>query len=136
MLSRGLWFFVSALLASARVSHGAEEWGQLKFGMNTEEATAALGVPLIKTAGGGFELWIFDNQAEALFYGGPLVAWTTPTKGKVAGHPIDIWQRTAGAADGPVFVLPRPVRLPVRRPRPPEADENNIAVVPLYKIRS
>lgn len=40
---------------------------------------AALGKPLLRTAGRGFELWIYDHNAEVVFFRGPVIAWTAPS---------------------------------------------------------
>lgn len=59
-------------------------WTHLKAGMAQAETFQLLGKPLIQTRGRGFEVWIYDNNAEAVFYRGPLVAWTAPTGGDSA----------------------------------------------------
>lgn len=112
-----------------------EGWEQLKFGMSTEEAGEALGDPLLKNRGSGFELWIYDNGAEAVFYGGPLVAWTTPSTGKSTGQAVDIWQRKPGA-EAPVFILPRvwPV---LKRPVSRTNDGGNAGLgISQYRVRN
>ena len=121
------------LLLSAGSLAGAENWGLLKIGMNTEEATAALGTPLIKTAANGFELWIYDNQAEAIFYGGPLVGWTTPKTGKSPAISVDVWQRKPGQTEAPAFILPR-YRPPVKKVAAPKGD--GVYSLPYYRVPS
>ena len=102
------------LLLLAGSLAGAEDWSQLHIGMSTEQATEALGVPLIKTISNGFEVWIYDNHAEALFYGGPLIGWTTPSTNSTPGRSVDVWVRKPGIPATPSFILPR---LPVPKRR-------------------
>lgn len=116
-----LRFLAPLLLISTGSLVGAEDWSQLHLGMSTEQATEALGVPLIKTIANGFELWIYDNHAEALFYGGPLIGWTTPTQKNVPGHAVDVWVRKPGVPATPSFILPR---LPVPKQRRIEGQRN------------
>lgn len=47
--------------------------------MSKDETAAVLGRPLLRTAGKGFELWIYNHGAEVVFYAGPVFAWTAPT---------------------------------------------------------
>ena len=108
MFSRPFWFLTAFLILALKPLSGAEGWAQLKVGMSVDEAMEALGDPLMKTSGRGFELWVYDNHAEVLFYGGPLVGWTTPSKGKAKGHAVDVWQRKPGTSETPLFILPRP----------------------------
>src|SRR4051794_6995105 len=97
---------VPLLLFLAGSLAGAEDWSQLHIGMSAEQATEALGTPLIKNISNGFELWIYDNHAEALFYGGPLIGWTTPTKDTTPGRSVDVWVRKKpGVPATPSFVL-------------------------------
>ncbi len=107
MPHRILRYIFPFFLLSTGALTGAEDWSHLHIGMSTEQATEALGLPLIKTISNGFELWIYDNHAEALFYGGPLIGWTTPTKGSVPGRAVDVWEKKPGAPVTPSFVLPR-----------------------------
>ena len=88
----------------------ADRWAQLKLGMTAEETVAALGEPLIRTVGRGFELWVYDDRAEVLFYG-PVIGWTTPGVGPKAGEAHDIWQSDHTGVPTPTFLsqLPRPV---------------------------
>jgi hypothetical protein len=113
---------------------GGEGWAQLKIGMAETEAVAALGEPLMRLNGKGFEVWIYDNRAEALFYG-CLIGWTSPSTGQTMGQSVDIWQRQPGAADAPVFFLPRPLNsrkgLPVRG----EANREESNQQPYIRIR-
>jgi len=113
---------------------GAEGWELLKIGMSADQATEALGLPLIKSVGGsGFELWIYDNDAEVVFYGGPLVAWTTPRNGKSPGRSVDIWQRKAGV-DAPAFILPRARPKIVRIDRRDENRGPTFLSTPFYRV--
>lgn len=94
-----------ACLLTASLS-AAGDWAQLKGGMTGAEAVKLLGEPLIRTAGRGFQVWIYDGRGEVVFAGGPLKAWT-------AAKP------TAESLSRPVAldVLIRAAR-PTRLPRP------------------
>jgi hypothetical protein len=65
-----------ALCTAARGA--AEGWSVIKSGMNRAEAASALGDPLFKNVGRGFEVWLYDGGAELLCYRGLVVAWTAP----------------------------------------------------------
>lgn len=86
--------------------YAAEGWERLKLGMTSDEALAAIGTPLMRSAGKGFEIWIYDQQAEVVFYGGPLVAWTSPATAQGRGKSVDVWQRTSKESNAPTYVLP------------------------------
>ncbi len=106
---------VLALLACLLTASvwAAGDWAQLKSGMTGAEAAKLLGEPLIRTAGRGFQVWIYDGRGEAVFAGGPLKAWT------VAKPTAESLSRPAA-----LDVLIRPAR-PLRLPRPqsvPPAD--------------
>ena len=66
-----------ALLSSGLAAVG-NGWARLRAGMSPVETAATLGTPLIRSAGRGFELWIYDGRAEVVFFGGPVIAWTAP----------------------------------------------------------
>ena len=67
-----------------------ENWGQLKLGMSVEETLAALGQPLIRTAGRGFETWTYDKGGDVLIYGS-LIGWTAPVSAQLVVRSKDIW---------------------------------------------
>jgi hypothetical protein len=108
-----------------------EDWTRLKIGMSPAEATRALGSPLIRTAGQGFEVWIYDSRAEAVFYG-PLVGWTAPHAADAPATVVDVWQETKGDPDGPRFFLPRPTPPKSVRRDAPVDDDNKL---PYYRLR-
>lgn len=89
------WFIkgvVVSLLAAAAAAGASprERWTQLKAGMTAEETAAAIGKPLIRTSGRGYELWIYDSCAEVLFQHGPVAAWTVPVPNPVSeARPIE-----------------------------------------------
>ena len=115
---------------------GAEEWSRLKLGMTTDDASEVLGPPLLKTSGHGFELWIYDHNAEALFYGGPLVGWRTPSKPDLVGRTVDVWQNKSGNVDLPFFILPRS---PFVRKRLEKARDDALesrAAAAIYSVRN
>jgi len=66
-----------ALLAPA-LSRGAADWSRLKTGITPTEAAEAVGKPLIRTYGRGFQVWIYDGAGEIIFGGGPVLGWSEP----------------------------------------------------------
>lgn len=133
MLRSIVRYIAPFLLLSAGSLAGAEDWSQLHIGMSAEQATEALGAPLIKTISNGFELWIYDNHAEALFYGGPLIGWTTPSKNSTPGRAVDVWARKPGIPATPSFVLPR---LPAGKRRVDRTRNEEIYSSPIYRLRN
>lgn len=109
-----LWLLFACLPCFA---HGADRWAQLKLGMTADETAAVLGTPLVRNVGRGFELWIYDHDAEVLFFG-DLVGWTSPGTGALVARTADIWQANRGRDDfrGVLASLPPPrsQRLPAR----------------------
>src|SRR4051812_43734805 len=94
MTCRRTWPFALLALASGLAS-AAENWAQLKLGMTAEETLAALGRPTLRTTGRGFEIWIYDNGAEALLFGS-LIGWTTPASTSATTRSRDVWQENRG----------------------------------------
>ena len=73
---RPLLALLAGLTAAASFAGAAPDWTKIKAGMNGDEALKQLGYPLIRTAGRGFEVWIYDGRGEMVFSGGPLKDWT------------------------------------------------------------
>jgi len=63
------------LLAPA-LGQAAADWSKLKVGITPEEATKALGEPLLRRNSRGIDVWIYDGSGEVVFAGGPLLGWT------------------------------------------------------------
>ncbi len=61
-------------------------WSSLKPGMTPQEVSAVIGKPILQTQGHGFEIWIYDHQAEVVFHGGLVMGWTAP----VQTHPLKL----------------------------------------------
>ncbi len=110
-------------------------WSQLKIGMTTEEAVTALGAPLQRNIGRGFELWTYDHQAEVLFYG-DLIGWTTPGEGAAPRQSTDVWKLNRGSDDF-LAVLRRlpPPRSQPAKPRPAAPSPANPAWRPTLRFR-
>lgn len=69
---------------------GEADWSRLKDGLTAEQTTEALGKPLIRTYGRGFEVWIYDSHGEVLFAGGPAMGWTQPIPNpESASRPVE-----------------------------------------------
>src|SRR5262245_11174114 len=71
-------------------------WSQLKAGMTRIETTTVLGAELGSSRGRGFEVAIYDNHAEVVYFNGQLVAWTAPVSSQSAAAPTDAWQFDQG----------------------------------------
>jgi hypothetical protein len=108
-------FILFTLLLGSGHCRAAEPWAKLRLGMTAAQAARALGEPLLRTVGQGFELWIYDQRAEVLFYG-PLVGWTSPGSDLRPGPAVDVWSVSAGPGKDETFFLPRPtIRVHARR---------------------
>ncbi len=81
---------LSALLAPA-VCLGASDWSKVKTGITPIQAAEALGQPLIRTYGRGFQVWIYDSHGEIIFAGGPAMGWTQPLpNAESAARPVEL----------------------------------------------
>ncbi|MCX6953587.1 MAG: hypothetical protein NTV51_15660 [Verrucomicrobia bacterium] len=110
--------FVLALAPT--LVRGAEQWAQLKLGMTAEQTLAALGDPILKTTGNGFEVWIYNHGSEVVLYGS-LIGWTAPAAAKLPERSTDIWSDDDSGETFPTFLalLPKPVRVgPVPKTKP------------------
>lgn len=100
---------VLTMMAFVSASRGALQWKNLKAGMTPDAVQAQLGHPLLKSAGRGFEVWIYDAQTEVVWLRGVVVAWTPPGGSKGgAGEQIDV----SGVVER---VKPKPVKMYVPR---------------------
>jgi len=125
-------FLLIALLPGLGECRAAEGWAKLRLGMTATQAALTLGEPLVRTAGQGFELWIYDRHAEVVFYG-PLVGWTSPGTDARPGTAVDVWQTATAQSEGGHFFLPRPAgRPPALRPDSPPSDGY---LLPSYRRR-
>jgi len=120
-------FFCALLLGTNGL--WAADWSALKIGMTPAETMGALGEPLIRTSGQGFDIWIYDNQAEAVFYG-PLVGWTSPRTATAQAQTVDVWQAAAPGSPTSVQVLPRPLKIALSGKR---RGKNQKTTVYLYR---
>lgn len=68
----------AALLGASRGRGADGDWGAIKAGLTRVETLAAVGEPLMRSAGREFELWIYDRGAEIVCFRGRIVAWTAP----------------------------------------------------------
>lgn len=72
-------FAVLALgLVCSAAGNDQVAWQKLQRGMNQAQVERIVGVPLLRNAARGHELWIYDAGANAQFHGGALSAWTAP----------------------------------------------------------
>ncbi|HEX2852606.1 MAG TPA: hypothetical protein VHO24_05155 [Opitutaceae bacterium] len=90
MAFRSSFYALVALVLFPPGSRAAEKWDQLKLGMSVEETLAALGQPLSRNTGRGFETWTYDKGGDALIYGS-LIGWTAPASANVAVRSKDVW---------------------------------------------
>lgn len=120
------------LVLAATSARAADAWAQLKLGMTTEEAVATVGEPIMRSAGQGFIVWTYDNRAELVFYG-PLVGWTAPRIGDVAGRSVDVWQNSDSTKTTMRSTLPRPV--PTNKTAGPRTAIVQTSFLPAYRRR-
>ena len=92
---------------------GEADWTRLKLGLTPEQTTEALGKPLIRTYGRGFEVWIYDSHGEVLFAGGPATGWS---------HPVPNPESASRPVERDVLIKPL-VRLPPLRSLNPTVAE-------------
>ncbi len=122
-----------AFLAPAFV-RGADVWDHLKIGMTAEETAAVIGAPLFRSAGSGFELWIYDHHAEVVFFGS-LIGWTTPATDQRIGHAVDVWQGDSGGTTGPTFLSAIPAWYPGKNAASPgNMDVGGYDRLPTYRF--
>ncbi|MDB6094094.1 MAG: hypothetical protein JWM32_1656 [Verrucomicrobia bacterium] len=95
------------------LGRSAERWSQLTLGMSPEETILAIGEPLMRNAGRGLEVWIYDHDAEVLFLDG-VIGWSTPAGGALPRQTADVWQANQGKNDYRAVLL----MLPPPKPRP------------------
>ena len=81
---------MSLLFATA--TSAADKWAALKAGMTRSEAMSVLGTELVASSGRGFEVAIYDGQAEVVYLRGQVVAWTAPASSKAVPSPANTWQ--------------------------------------------
>ncbi len=70
---------------------GSADWTCMREGITLEETTEALGQPLIRTYGRGFEVWIYDGRGEVIFAGGDrALGWSVPVPNpESAARPVE-----------------------------------------------
>lgn len=105
------------LLLAAGAARAGDPWSRLAIGMSAEETLSALGEPLLKNVGKGFEIWIYDNHAEVLFFGN-VIGWSTPGTGPLAKRTADVWQANGGKNDFRTVLA----MLPPPKPKPTPRD--------------
>lgn len=67
---------VVAALIGAASGNASTAWGRVEAGLSRAEIRGILGEPLMRSAGRGFEVWIYDQQREVVWMRGVVVAWT------------------------------------------------------------
>lgn len=76
-------FTASLLIAMLSVSSPSglsdeARWARMERGQTRDQVGKILGMPILRNAARGHELWTYDDGACAQFHGGVLVAWTKP----------------------------------------------------------
>lgn len=69
---------LTVALAAAPQSSEDAAWQRIQRGMNPAQVAQTVGVPLLRNAARGHELWIYDAGAHVQFHGGAVSAWTAP----------------------------------------------------------
>lgn len=107
------------LLGLAVPLFGAADWSRIKAGVTTAQTVEALGTPLIRTYGRGFEVWIYDSCGEVVFGGGPALGWSVPVPNpESAARPVE-----RDVLIKPVVRLPALRSLAPQQAMPPEPTE-------------
>lgn len=93
MSARLVISLVALLTALSLRAENDAAWKQLKLGMSAADAIAALGEPVQRSKGRGFETWTYDRGAEVLIFGdGAVVGWTIPSDlGNQPARSRDVW---------------------------------------------
>ena len=117
---------MAALVLFPLAGRAAENWNDLKLGMSAEETLAALGQPLIRTAGRGFETWTYDKGGDVLIYGS-VIGWTAPASVRLAVRSKDIWSENRHLPYLTFFSL-----LPARLPPTPRRANGDPGRTPTY----
>lgn len=112
-----------SLLCSTAMS-AADKWAGLKAGMSRGEAMTVLGTELVASSGRGFEVAIYDGQAEVVYLRGQVVAWTAPASSRAEASPTNVWQFEQVAR-------PRTNTAPARRAEPARG---NGTILPAYRL--
>ena len=69
---------VCGVLLTSLSGSPALGWGSLRSGMTQAEVSAAIGIPILKSEGHGFNIWIYDHKSEVVFHRGTVMGWTAP----------------------------------------------------------
>ena len=80
MNTRLACFGLALLLAVQSAGADPAGWGRLHPGLDEAAVLAALGPPLVRTAGRGFTTFVYDRGGEVLLRRGVVVAWTKPSR--------------------------------------------------------
>ncbi len=70
------WAGAVAALMSVEKVGASIAWERVEAGLSHAEVRGILGEPLMRSAGRGFEVWIYDAQREVVWMRGVVVAWT------------------------------------------------------------
>lgn len=92
---------MAVALSTAPAEPGGAAWGKLQRGMNATQVAQLVGVPLLRNAARGHELWVYDAGAHIQFHGGALSAWSAPAAkpraaAPRAASPAGVAQKPAG----------------------------------------
>lgn len=80
-----------ALFGLSVPASAAPDWTRIKSGVTAEQTAEALGKPLIRTYGRGFEVWIYDSRGEVIFAEGQAaLGWSLPVpNAESASRPVE-----------------------------------------------
>jgi hypothetical protein len=92
--------------------------------MSRADTATALGDPLLRNIGRGFEVWLYDGGAEVLCFQGMVVAWTAPEGVQSSdGRQLDLrpfFAKFTTPPSTPLEPKPELVPIPVREMRLPK----------------
>lgn len=77
MFTAGLLLAMLSVSSPSGLSEEAR-WARMERGQTREQVGKIIGMPMLRNAARGYELWIYDDGGCAQFHGGVLVAWTKP----------------------------------------------------------
>ena len=87
-----MWRALLLLSCMPLAAWSAEKpWAQLKPGLSQLQTSQLLGVPVLASRAGQFEVANYDECGELLFVSGRLVAWTAPRSAATAVAPKGTW---------------------------------------------
>ncbi|MFI5337641.1 MAG: hypothetical protein ACHQ5A_12710 [Opitutales bacterium] len=96
--------FAVSFSAAQPAAPANPDWSHLKAGMSEAETVQRVGAPLMRNAGHGLELWVYDAGANIIFLHQRVDSWTPP-----AAPALLVVAVPPPHEEKPVVLLPSPV---------------------------